>query len=326
MDEPTQPNPEPTVVPSFPGLSAVTRLGMGGMGSVFRARQDDLGRSVAVKALRADLTATPSLRELFTREAHILAQLDHPGIVPVHYAGDMEAGPYYVMRLVEGVSVDRHLADSSAVEVATVFRDIAAALAAAHREGVLHRDVKPANILVEPSGRPILVDFGLSTHSLSGSAETASENLVGTPDYLAPELLEGVGYSPASDLYALGATLYLVLAGRVPFPATELGEKLRAIREDDLPPPRAFCPDVPKPLQAVCLKAMERSPVDRYASAGEFQRDLERFLAGDPVDALPVRSRSLLRHKIEKHLADHAEWEEHGLLDERQRLAMSTLR
>jgi len=322
VDERPKPKPEALVVPTFPGLSRVTSLGMGGMGSVFRARQDDLGRTVAVKTLRPDLAVTTSLREQFSREAHILAQLDHPCIVPVHYAGETAAGPYYVMRLVAGVNVVDHLANSSAVEVATVFRDMATALAAAHREGVLHRDVKPANILVEPSGRPVLVDFGLSTLSLTGSADAASENLVGTPDYLAPELLEGVAYSPASDIYAVGATLYLVLAGRVPFPEIDLGEKLRAICENDPLPPRALSPEVPKPLQAICLKAMERSPDDRYPSAEAFQRDLERFLAGDPVDALPVRSRSLLRRKIERHLTEHAEWEEQGLLDERQRLAL----
>jgi len=292
------------------------------MGSVFRARQDDLGRAVAVKTLHPDLTSNEPVREQFTHEAHILAQLDDPGIVPVHYAGQTEDGPYYVMRLVEGTSVDRHLAGASYADVAAVFRDIAAALGAAHREGVLHRDVKPANILVEASGRPILVDFGLSTRTVQGRSSAGSERLVGTPDFLAPEVLAGAGYSPASDIYALGATLYLVLAGRPAFPAHDLADKLRAIREDDLLPPRALEPGVPKPLQAICLKAMERSPDDRYSSADQLRRDLERFLAGDPVESLPVRSRSLLRRKIERHLADHLEWEEQGVLDERQRLAL----
>lgn len=307
---------------SFPGLSGFSRLGAGGMGTVFRAWQDDLGRAVAVKTLRAELVERAALREQFAREAHILAQLDHQGIVPVHYAGETESGPYYVMRLVEGESVDRHLDGAPPSEVASVFRSIADALAAAHREGVLHRDVKPENVLVEASGRPILVDFGLSTQTLVGEVGSAEEGIVGTPDYLAPELLAGTGGSVASDVYALGATLYQALTGSAPFPVEDLGEKLRAIREEDPPLPRALRPEVPKPLQAICLKAMERSPADRYPSAEEMRRDLDRYLAGDPVQTQPERSRSLLLRKIGRHLEDCAEWEEQGLIDERQRAAL----
>jgi serine/threonine-protein kinase len=314
--ETSQGSPE---TPAFPGLSAVEPLESGGMGSVYRAWQDELARPVAVKTLRADLRVTAQLRELFQREAHILARLDHPGIVPVHDAGETECGPYYVMRLVEGVSVDRALAGKPAAEVAEVFRRIAEALATAHRAGVLHRDLKPANVLVEPPGRAVLVDFGLSTRMLPGEVQGAGEELVGTPDYLAPELLAGQSYSPASDIYALGATLYTTLTGQVPFPASELSLKLRAIREDDPPLPRTLRADVPKPLQAICLKAMERAPADRYASADELARDLGRFEKGDVVQALPVRSRSLLRRKIELQLAEHGDWLEQGLIDERQR-------
>ncbi|MCP3918872.1 MAG: serine/threonine protein kinase [bacterium] len=322
--EPRRPEAEehPGGAPIFPGLSDVTRLESGGMGTVFRAWQDDLERPVAVKTLRVGLPETTALRAQFAREAHILAQFDHPCIVPVHYTGETEAGPYYVMRLVEGETVERHLAEASATEVASVFRSVADALDAAHRGGVLHRDVKPANILVDRSGRPVLVDFGLSARTLSGAQEGAEEGIVGTPDYLAPELLEGVRHSPTSDVYALGVTLYRTLTGRLPFPAEELGEKLRAIREDDPPPLRALRPEVPRPLQAVCLKAMERAPADRFQSAAEMRRDLDRFLAGDLVQALPERSRSLLRHKIGRHLAEHSEWEQQGLLDERQRASL----
>ena len=312
----------PQAQPSFPGLSRVEPLGSGAMGSVFRAWQDDLGRPVAVKTLHADLRVEPKLRELFVREAHILARLDHPGIVPVHYAGESADGPYYVMRLVEGESVARHLAGRPAVEIAAVFRAVAEALATAHREGVLHRDVKPDNVLVEPAGRAVLVDFGLSTRRVAGEADSGRGDLVGTPDFIAPELLEGTDYSPSSDIYALGATLYTVLCGRVPFPGDDLREKLRAIREDDPPLPRTLRADLPKPLQAICLKALERSPADRYACAEDLARDLERFLKGDVVQALPQRSRSLLRRKIELHIADLSDWHEQGLLDERQRSAL----
>ncbi len=309
-------------LPSFPGLSAVTPLESGGMGTVYRAWQDELARPVAVKTLRADLCASTELRELFQREAHILARLDHLGIVPVHAAGATERGPYYVMRLVEGVAVDRALAGKPVAQLAEVFRHIAEALATAHRAGVLHRDLKPANVLVEADGRAVLVDFGLSTRIVPGEPHLVHEAIVGTPDYLAPEVLAGQGYSIASDVYALGATLYTTLTGRVPFPARQLDEKLRAIREDDPPLPRTLRADVPKPLQAICLKAMERAPADRYASADELARDLARFVRGDVVQALPVRSRSLLRRKIELQLVELGDWLEQGLIDERQRATL----
>lgn len=288
------------------------------MGTVFSAWQDDLDRPVAVKVLRADLAADPKLREQFAREAHILARLDHSGIVPVHSAGEAACGPFYVMRLVEGTSVDRFLAKADAFEIARVFRAVAEALALAHAQGVLHRDVKPANVLVEPGGRPVLVDFGLSVRAGPGQATPPEESLVGTIDYLAPEILGGASYSTASDVYALGATLYVVLTGRVPFPEKDLAAKLRSIREGDPQLPRTLRPDLPNPLQAICLKALERSPKDRYASARDLARDLERFVRGDVVAVLPVRSRSLLRRKIDLHLADVADWAEQGLVDDHQ--------
>lgn len=322
MSQPTLSSDDGHAPPAFPGLSQVTRLESGGMGTVFQAWQDDLERPVAVKTLRADLPETAALREQFKREAHVLAQFDHPCIVPVYYASATDSGPYYVMRLVEGTSVERHLAHASAAEVATVFSSIAEALHAAHRGGVLHRDVKPANILVESSGRPVLVDFGLSARTLPGEGEDVDLGIVGTLDYLAPELLDGVRHSPTSDVYALGATLYRTLTGQVPFPAEGFGEKLRAIREDDPACLRALRPDVPRPLQAICLKAMERSPADRYPSAEEMRRDLDRFIDGDLVLALPERSRSLLRHKFARHLGAHAEWEQQGLIDEQQRASL----
>ncbi len=309
-------------IPALPGLSRVEPLGSGGMGTVFRAWQDDLDRPVAVKVLRSDLSADKKLREQFTREAHILARLDHPGIVPVHSAGEAACGPYYVMRLVLGASVDRWLSGADAFAVAKVFRAVAEALALAHAEGVLHRDVKPANVLVEPSGRPVLVDFGLSLRVRPGESVAEGEGLVGTLDYLAPEVLEGKGYSPASDIYALGATLYVALTGRVPFPTPDLADKLRKIREEDPPLPRVLRQDLPKPLQAICLKAIERSPQDRYESAKEMARDLDRFVRGDLVQVLPVRSRSLLRRKIELHLSELADWADQGLIDDHQGAAL----
>lgn len=305
--------------PTFPGLSRVEPLGSGAMSFVFRAWQDDLGREVAVKMPRPETSADPRLVEQFEREARILARLDHPGIVPVYFSGVTPAGPFYVMRLVDGVAIDRCLGGQPADAIAAVFRAVSTALATAHRAGVLHRDVKPDNVLVESSGRAVLVDFGLATRAVPGEVDATQPELVGTIDYLAPELLTGAPYSPATDVYALGGTLYKTLTGRVPFPGDDLHDKLHAIRQDDPALPRLLRPDVPASLQAICLKALERAPADRYASAEEMGADLERFLRGDVVLAHPTRSRRMLRKKVELHLRDLADWQEQGLLGEAQR-------
>jgi hypothetical protein len=305
--------------PHFPGLSRVERLSSGGMGTVFRAWQEDLARPVAVKTLRDDLRGDATLHERFGREAQILARLDHPGIVPVYDSGRTANGPYYVMRLVEGRFISEALKDRPATEIATAFRDVALALSTAHAAGVLHCDLKPDNVLVEGSGRAVLVDFGLATRR---GAPSSDRGVAGSIDYLAPELLQGAVATESSDVYALGATLYATLTGTVPFPHASLDAKLRAIREDEPRLPREIRPDVSKALQAICLKAMERAPADRYGSARDLASDLDRFVRGDVVQALPVRSRSLLRRKIELHLAEVSSWAEQGLLDEQQLSAL----
>lgn len=308
--------PHERELPSFPGLADVTPLGAGATGTVFRARQVELGRDVAVKVLHRELRADPDVAERFTREARILATLEHPGIVAVHYAGSAECGPYYVMSLVAGETVERALARRTPLEVARVFAVAAHALAEAHRRGVLHRDVKPENLLLTEDGRPVWVDFGLASSVHVPSSNPSGEPLCGTPDYLAPELVDGEPASVASDVYALGATLYRVLVGSVPFPASTLTEKLRAIREDDPPLLCRLRPEIPAELQAICFKALERAPLDRYASAAEFALDLERFVAGDAVLGLPRRAQRLLRRKIELHLGELEAWRRDGLLDD----------
>lgn len=312
------PEDRPADLPSFPRLCRVERLGGGGMGTVFRAFQDELGRAVAVKVLRTELCGDPALRRQFAHEARVLAGLDDPAIVPVYYAGDDAERPYYVMRLVDGVAVDRGLAGKAPQEVAAVFEQIARALGKVHRAGVLHRDLKPDNVLVEAGGRAVLVDFGLASPVGASAVDAGDEPLVGTLDFLAPELLAEAPATVASDVYALGATLYVVLTGSVPFAAATLAEKVQAIRSGDPPLPRALRPDVPKALQGICLKAMEREPAHRYATADDFARDLERFRLGEAVAALPVRARALLRARSSRQLAEHAEWVRQGLIDERQ--------
>jgi serine/threonine-protein kinase len=311
--------------PVLPDLDDLERLGEGGMGTVFRARQRSLDRVVAVKLLREDLQGDEDLRRRFEREAKALARIEHPNVVQVHATGEHRGRPYYIMKYVDGVPVDRWLAGRPARAVAEVFRRVAAAVDAAHAAGVLHRDLTPGNVLVDARGEPVVVDFGLAKRLERAGGEpdeslSVREPVLGTPAYVAPEVAAGDPHVAASDVYGLGATLYKVLAGRAPFEGEEgLLTKLRRIREEDPTLPRRLRPEVEEPLQAICLKAMERAPADRYASAGEMARDLERFLAGEPVLARPSLYRSLLERRVRDHVAAVDDWAREGLLSRRER-------
>jgi tRNA A-37 threonylcarbamoyl transferase component Bud32 len=319
--------------PRFPDLERLERLGEGGMGTVFRAHQVSLDRTVAVKTLREDLLDDEDFRRRFEREARALARVAHPNVVPVFATGEHERRPYYVMRFIEGPTLERHLEGPPLPApgpgprdwraVAEAFRKVALAVAAAHAAGVLHRDVKPENVLVDERGEPVVVDFGLAKRAAAGEESlSARDPVLGTPDYVAPEVAGGLAASELSDVYGLGATLYRVLAGRPPFEGGELLEKLRRIREADPALPRALRPDVPEPLQAICLRAMERAPADRYGGAAAMAEDLARFLAGEPVLARPTLYRSLLDRRLRAHRAGIEEWAREGLVTRRERDAL----
>ncbi len=282
-------------------------LGRGGMGLVFRAHDPELGRDVAIKVLHADVADQRQLRR-FEREATAAARLRHPGIVGVHEVGRDERGrPYIVMDLVGGPSLESLLACSRLPprRLAEIVRDVAAALQHAHGEGVIHRDVKPENVLIDrATGQPRLVDFGLVREIDSDERLTRTGQVVGTPSYMAPEQAgaSGVGeLGPATDVYGLGGLLYRGLSGRPPFVHDEIVALVVMVLETPPTPPRSIDPSVPAPLEAITLRCLAKDPAERYRSAEEVVHELERFLRGESIEASSPGAVSRLVERLRRN-------------------------
>ncbi|MFC4463380.1 protein kinase [Streptomyces xiangluensis] len=280
----------------------VAQLGRGGMGVVWRALDEVLGREVAVKELRTYTdAAAPELADLgrrMQREARAAARVSHPGVVAVHDVAEVDGRPLIVMELVDGPSLDdvlREQGPREPREAAEIGAKVMDALAAAHRAGVLHRDVKPGNILLDRSGRVVLTDFGIATMEDPGDGSTTrltrSGELVGSLDYLAPERAQGHDFGPASDVWALGATLYAAVEGTSPFRRTSTWTTLTAIVADPLPEPRAS-----GPLGPVLQELMQKQPQDR-PDADRARELLEAAALADSQDS-PTTS---LRGPAPKH-------------------------
>jgi len=265
------------------------QLGEGGMASVYRAQDTRLEREVAVKVIRTDFDKDPAFLKRFEREARALAQLAHPHIVHVLDAGEQGGVPYVVMDYVSGGTLkERTGRPLLAAEAARLVVPIARALDYAHRQGIVHRDVKPANILVTPDGRPMLSDFGIAK-VLSGQAQTqltATGIGIGTPDYMAPEQWTHEA-TPASDVYALGVVLYELVTGRRPYHADTPVAVLLKHANDPLPPPRQFAPTLPSAVEQVLVKALAKKPEDRYTTMGAFADALETALHHAPASPRP---------------------------------------
>ncbi|MBV8881017.1 MAG: protein kinase [Planctomycetaceae bacterium] len=253
-------------------------LGEGGTGVVFRARDEELGRDVALKILKVAQACSQVQVERFLRESRNAARLAHPGIATVHEAGKIEDALYYTMELVPGRPFDPR--SGTIRDRAAILAKAARAIHHAHEQGILHRDIKPGNLLVDAQGLPHLVDFGVS-RDLDGSAGlTRTGAVLGTPYYMAPEQAEGQGHreGPTADIYSLGILLYEALAGRTPFEGGTLREVLqRVVHEEPGRPPG------PADLVTIALKAIQKDPSKRYPTAAAFAEDLERYEAGKPI-------------------------------------------
>ena len=264
------------------------------MGVVYEARQVALNRVVALKLIRSAEFASEAERLRFRNEAEAVARMDHPNIVPIYEVRRHRGHDFFSMKLVPGDALDkrldRYLADPRAA--ARLAATAAEAIHHAHRRGILHRDLKPANILVDEAGAPHITDFGLARNIESDSDLTQSGVIVGTPSYMSPEQAGGIkgGLTTATDVYGLGAVLYAMLAGRSPYAGSGLLETLDRVREEPAAPPSRLNPLVPRDLEIICLKCLEKEPARRYADAQALADDLGRYLAGEPIAARPVRA------------------------------------
>ncbi len=270
-------------------------LGYGGMAEVHRGRDVRLGREVAVKVLRADLARDPSFQARFRREAQAAASLNHPAIVAVYDTGEEDMlgnQPYIVMEYVEGrtlrdvLKIEGRLMPRRAMEIVA---DVCAALDFSHRNGIVHRDVKPGNVMITPTGAVKVMDFGIA-RAVADNAATVTQTaaVIGTAQYLSPEQARGENVDARSDVYSTGVLLFELITGSPPFTGdSPVAVAYQHVREN-APPPSSLNPDVPPELDAIVLKAMAKNPANRYQSAGEMRADLIRAINGRPVEAEPV--------------------------------------
>src|SRR4051812_25172273 len=259
-------------------------VGRGGMGVVYRAVELELGRVVALKVIAPELLEEPAVRERFLREARTAASIEHPNVIPVYAAGERDGIAYLVMRFVDGHDLRtlvRRDGPPTPARAANVIARVADALDAIHRAGYIHRDVKPANVLVDLDGHVYLTDFGLAKQVLTRGGVTGTGQWVGTLDYVAPEQIRGGPIDARTDVYALGGVLAFVLTGRVPYDREADEAKLWAQLSDPPPVPSQIRPGLPRELDAVVARAMEKAPDARYPSAGDLARAARAAVTGD---------------------------------------------
>jgi serine/threonine-protein kinase len=290
---PAEPDlPPGTFIRYFGDYGLLKELGRGGMGVVYKARQISLNRLVAVKMLKSDILASEDELRRFQNEAEAVAQLDHPHIVPIFEVGQHEGHRYFSMKLIGGDNLGKKLADYAAdpKAVARLVAAVAEAVHHAHQRGILHRDLKPANILLDDRGQPHVSDFGLAKRVEGDSTLSESGAILGTPEYMAPEQASGRrgAVTTATDVHGLGAVLYALSTGRAPFRGGSVMDILQAVRERAPEPPTRLNRNVPRDLEIICLKCLEKDPARRYASAQALADDLRRYLAGEPIQARPV--------------------------------------
>jgi serine/threonine protein kinase len=308
----------PDLPASLSGYTILGEIGSGGMGRVFLAVDERLGRKVAIKTLGARYAGNPILRARFMQEARAMAQVAHPNIARIYALGPDDEPPHFVMEYVEGAPLNVAAQALTPRQKAELMRKVALAVGALNERQVIHRDLKPGNILVGPDLEPKLLDFGLALQLCGDAARlTQAGEIMGTPDYFSPEQT-GVEtpLDARSDIFSLGTILYELLTGVVPFRAETLARQIQSIREEDPVLPRRIDAHIPGDLQNICMKALEKEPASRYHSAYEMAADLERFLAGEAVLAAPTSYARLMTGKIEQHLRDLEGWKQDRILSD----------
>src|SRR5215475_7583891 len=273
----------------FGDYELLEELGRGGQGVVYRARQKSLNRIVALKVIALGHWATEAHVKRFRLEAEAAARLNHPGIVPIYEVGERDGACYFSMGLVEGGQLDaiperEPMPIRSAVELIV---KLARTVHYAHEHNILHRDIKPGNILLDANREPHLTDFGLARLVEADSTVTRTREVLGTPSYMAPEQAAGehTKIGKATDVYGLGAVLYQLLTGQPPFAGGTTYETIRLLLNTEPRQPRALNPKIDRDLSTICLKCLEKDPKRRYPAAAGLAQDLERWLKHEPIQA-----------------------------------------
>jgi serine/threonine protein kinase len=287
---------------TFGDYELIEQIGRGGMGVVYKARQLALNRPVALKMILAGELASAASVERFHIEAEAAAKLNHPNIVPIFDIGEQDGNHYFSMKLVEGESLAKMMAEfalpkpngsslpkavlrQAHSQIARLIATLARAVEYAHAHGILHRDLKPSNILIDADGTPYLTDFGLAKIATRSDSVTETGDIVGSINYMAPEQAKGLKVSGAADIYSLGAILYELLTSKPPFRAETPTETLRQLAEHEAQSPRLVNPLVDPDLATICLKCLEKNPLRRYGSAAELADDLDRWQRFEPIRA-----------------------------------------
>src|SRR6184192_926712 len=273
----------------FGDYELLEEIGRGGQGVVFRARQKSLNRTVALKIISLGQWASKAHLKRFRLEAEAAARLEHPGIVPIHEVGERDGSCYFSMKFVEGGQLDEVVrrAPMSVRQAAELIAKVTRTVHYAHQHGILHRDIKPGNILLDGKGEPHLTDFGLARLVETESTMTRTLDVLGTPSYMAPEQAMGnnAAVSSVTDIYGLGAVLYQLLTGQPPFAGGATYETIRLLLDTEPRQPRLLNPKINRDLSTICLKSLEKDPKRRYPSALALAEDLERWLKHEPFRA-----------------------------------------
>lgn len=298
---------ESTPIPTIPGYDIHKQIGRGGMGIVYKALQISTKRVVALKLLLEGPFASDMARKRFEREVALSAALKHNNIIPIYDSGNVDGRMYYAMEYIFGTSLTDHLKinNPDLRQRLQIFVKICSAVSHAHQRGVIHRDLKPTNILVDGTNEPHVLDFGLAKAGMFGDPTTSiTAQIVGTPAYMSPEQASGdpSGIDIRTDVYALGVMLYEMLTGAMPYDTNvSMGKILHNIAQAEPRPPGKFNPKVDGELTAILLKALEKSKDTRYQSVDALSSDVQHYLAGEPISAKPPSGMYLLKKVVLKH-------------------------
>ncbi|WP_020474713.1 serine/threonine-protein kinase [Zavarzinella formosa] len=276
----------------IPGYHVLGVLGKGGMGVVYKARQLKVDRLVAMKVMRRKDDDDTAGRERFDTEAQAVARMQHPNIVQVYEVGEVVGCPFFTLEFADGGTLEQKIRSQlpGDQEIAALMTTLARAMQYAHDRNIIHRDLKPANILLQKDGTPKIADFGLARKLETNSRLTIAGTVMGTPSFMAPEQASGDPDSvgPPADVYSLGAIIYQLLTGRPPFVGSNVIETLRQVREDEPVSPRTMRSSVPRDLETICLKCLQKDPAKRYSNAAALADDLTRYQDGRPILARPL--------------------------------------